>query len=144
MSEKSDEIIENIARGVSNLEEQLKRIAAALEKMYFLQNPPTHRLPSEAITESAGEKKVASTPSGHPEALNIVREKELPTSKPAPPKLRIKKKGPYKIANKPCNTCGQTISWDLYPDRATPLHVNIKGFIRGDGNCPDYVPEEED
>ena len=63
----------------------------------------------------------------------------VPTVKKLPkgtPKIESGKV--YKIANKPCNTCGGLISWDLRPERVFPLHVNEDGTIKGTGDCPEY------
>ncbi len=47
-------------------------------------------------------------------------------------------KSELKIAPKPCNYCGQFISWDKRINNKFPVHVDSSGIIIGDGNCPKF------
>ncbi len=63
-------------------------------------------------------------------------EKPLPKLVKGTPKIDTSKV--YKISGTACNICGGKISWDLRPERLTPLHVNKDGKQIGNGDCPDY------
>lgn len=44
----------------------------------------------------------------------------------------------YSICSKPCDRCNGNITWDLYPTKKHPIHVDEVGAIIGDGSCPKY------
>ncbi len=80
-------------------------------------------------------KQTEKTPSGSP-------VEQLEDNKPLPKLARdtpkIDTSVVYKISGKACNVCGGKISWDLRPDRPTPLHVNKEGKQIGNGDCPEF------
>ena len=43
-----------------------------------------------------------------------------------------------KIASKPCNQCGGSISWDKKIDNRFPTHVDNQGIQLEDGRCPKF------
>lgn len=70
----------------------------------------------------------------------ITNEAEnLPIKKPNAPKIEMGKVYNYKKKDgtpTTCDRCGGLISWDDRPERIYPMHVDDKGHIVGDGDCP--------
>ena len=50
--------------------------------------------------------------------------------------------GAHRISTTTCNQCGGLISWDMRPERKTPLHVDEEGHIKGTGDCPEWEVED--
>ena len=71
------------------------------------------------------------------DTLTVVQEVSTPIKRPNAPKIEMGKI--YKLAGKPCKTCGGFISWDDYSEsNKYPVHVSKDGKIIGDGTCPEY------
>jgi len=71
-----------------------------------------------------------------------VVEKEVKKNLPKLPKSTKKlDAGAHRISTTTCNQCGGLISWDMRPERKTPLHVDKKGHIKGTGDCPEWEGE---
>lgn len=71
-----------------------------------------------------------------------VVEKEVKKNLPKLPKSKKKlDAGAHRISTTTCNQCGGLISWDMRPERKTPLHVDEEGHIRGTGDCPEWEGE---
>lgn len=62
---------------------------------------------------------------------------ETPIRK-APKTYTIDAAKKYRVADKTCRYCGGKVSWDLYPHRKAPLHVDDDGFVIENGDCPNY------
>ncbi len=75
---------------------------------------------------------------GENENLSYPTEKKKPLPKLPRNTLKIDTSRVYKISNTKCNVCSGLISWDLRPDRPTPLHVNKEGKQIGTGDCPEF------
>ena len=66
-------------------------------------------------------------------------ERKEPVKKPNAPKIEMGKVYNYKKKDgtpTTCSRCGGLISWDDRPERIYPMHVDDKGHIVGDGDCP--------
>jgi len=71
-----------------------------------------------------------------------VVEKEVKKNLPKLPKSTKKiEAGAHRISKTTCNQCGGLISWDMRPERKTPLHVDEEGHIKGTGDCPEWEAE---
>jgi len=75
---------------------------------------------------------------GENENLSYPTEKKKPLPKLPRNTPKIDTSRVYKISNTKCNVCSGLISWDLRPDRPTPLHVNKEGKQIGTGDCPEF------
>ena len=62
-------------------------------------------------------------------------KKNLPRKTKSNPKIDA---GAHRISTTTCNQCGGLISWDMRPERKTPLHVDENGSIKGTGDCPEW------
>ena len=71
------------------------------------------------------------------EKLEVTEEvvKNLPKLPKSTPKIDA---GTHRISKTTCNQCGGFISWDMRPERKTPLHVDENGHIKGTGDCPEW------
>ena len=48
-----------------------------------------------------------------------------------------------KISITRCNKCQGRISWDDYETTGRPIHVDINGFVMGNGACPKWEDNHE-
>lgn len=74
---------------------------------------------------------------------NNSKEVRTPPSKPRklPKSTQKIDAGAHRISTTTCNQCGGLISWDMRPERKTPLHVDENGHIKGTGDCPEWEAE---
>ena len=101
------------------------------------------------------EPKVAPVPIGMP-----IMEKQRPTpvkkestKKGAGPQdqkiITERKKGEktrrkvVKVSSTLCKKCQGHISWDDYETTGRPIHVDINGFVMGNGDCPKWEDNHE-
>lgn len=73
------------------------------------------------------------------EEIRTIKMENQPIKKHDVPKIEMGKVYNYRKKDgteQTCNKCGGLISWDDRPQRLYPMHVDDKGQIVGDGDCP--------
>lgn len=128
MSESTElyTVMSKIGKDIKEIKEIFKEFVISLKALVIHVNLQEERR-AEALNPSLEYTKV---------------EEEVKKNLPKLPKSTKKiDAGAHRISTTTCNQCGGLISWDMRPERKTPLHVDENGHIKGTGDCPEWEAE---